>query len=249
MSPWLTGYLDRARSPWASVAFVVPILLTYEIGLYLISPSNEEIRTGADAWLRALVHHIGWTIPFVAPVLLLAGLIAWAWLADEPWRDPVGTWIGMAIESVLLAGLFFVVVQILFPLLAFLGERIHDVIPRLEISTGRTPEMTWEIIVRFLGAGIYEETIFRLIGFTLLRWVFLAGDLSEGWSSGLAAAGSSLAFAAAHHWGGAEAVHATVFLYRVLAGLYFATVFQTRGFGVAVGAHIGYDVLVGLVLR
>ena len=39
-----------------------------------------------------------------------------------------------------------------------------------------------------------------------------------------------------------------VFLFRVLAGLYFTALFVGRGFGVAVGAHAGYDVLVGVSL-
>ena len=36
------------------------------------------------------------------------------------------------------------------------------------------------------------------------------------------------------------------FLFRVLAGLYFTAIYQFRGFGIAVGAHACYDVLVGI---
>ena len=35
------------------------------------------------------------------------------------------------------------------------------------------------------------------------------------------------------------------FIFRWLAGVYFAWVFVVRGFGVAVGAHTAYDILVG----
>ena len=38
------------------------------------------------------------------------------------------------------------------------------------------------------------------------------------------------------------------FVFRTVAGLYFTALFVARGFGVAVGAHIGYDVLVGVVV-
>ena len=48
---------------------------------------------------------------------------------------------------------------------------------------------------------------------------------------------------------GGEAFVGVVFLYRFLAGMFFATLFRIRGFGIAVGAHSGYDVLVGLILR
>ena len=38
-------------------------------------------------------------------------------------------------------------------------------------------------------------------------------------------------------------------LFRTLAGLYFAWLYCVRGFGIAVGAHAGYDVLVGLFVK
>ena len=40
-----------------------------------------------------------------------------------------------------------------------------------------------------------------------------------------------------------------VILFRSVAGLYFTWVYHARGFGIAVGAHAGYDVLVGLLMR
>ena len=45
-----------------------------------------------------------------------------------------------------------------------------------------------------------------------------------------------------------EVFDAYVFLFRTLAGVYFAVLFQLRGFGIAVGAHACYDVLVGVVV-
>jgi hypothetical protein len=80
--------------------------------------------------------------------------------------------------------------------------------------------------------------------------LLLAGDFPRPAATTLAAVVSAVLFAAAHHLGaGLESFQATVFLYRTLAGLYFAWLFALRGFGIAVGAHAGYDVLVGLILR
>ena len=60
---------------------------------------------------------------------------------------------------------------------------------------------------------------------------------------------SSVAFAAVHHLGPTgEAYQGFVFLFRTLAGLYFAVLYQARGFGIAVGTHACYDILVGVVL-
>ncbi len=252
MSPRFAGYLDRTRQPWACILFVVPLLIAYEVGLYAISPMPDEARTGADAWLRTAFVRGGVAFSFAAPLLILVGLGLWSWLAPpRAVVDPLGVWVGMVGESALFAGLLFGLVQLAFPLLAYGGGLLQDSLGRfLEVSPGQPPEATWGMILRYVGAGIYEETIFRLVGFSLLRFLFLAGDLRPSWADGLAAILSSLLFAAAHHWGsGQEHIDVTVFLYRALAGLYFAGVFRTRGFGIAVGAHAGYDVLVGLVLR
>ena len=66
----------------------------------------------------------------------------------------------------------------------------------------------------------------------------------------LAAVGAALAFAAAHHVGpyGEEMATARCFVFRTAAGLYFTALYVVRGFGVAVGAHAGYDVLVGVAV-
>src|SRR5262249_48259180 len=101
----------------------------------------------------------------------------------------------------------------------------------------------------FVGAGIYEEAIFRLGLFTALYWVLKKISPFPLFPFVLAAAVSALLFAAAHHAGPhGEKFDGYVFLFRALAGVYFAFVYQLRGFGIAVGAHAGYDVLVGALV-
>jgi hypothetical protein len=64
----------------------------------------------------------------------------------------------------------------------------------------------------------------------------------------LAMTASALAFAGAHHIGPlAEPCVWFNFIFRWLAGLFFAGVFVLRGFGIAVGAHAAYDILVGVL--
>ena len=66
----------------------------------------------------------------------------------------------------------------------------------------------------------------------------------------LAAFASALVFAGAHHFGpNGDPSDLCVLSFRTFAGVYFAGLYYARGFGVAVGAHAGYDVLVGLIVR
>ncbi len=101
-------------------------------------------------------------------------------------------------------------------------------------------------LIGFLGAGLYEEALFRLTlmptffyGLRLLQTPILAANT-------LAVTGSALLFSLAHHAGSpGEAFTWYAFIFRWLAGVFFAWVFAARGFGVAVGTHSAYDILVG----
>jgi membrane protease YdiL (CAAX protease family) len=63
----------------------------------------------------------------------------------------------------------------------------------------------------------------------------------------LAAAGSAALFSAAHHVGPHGQPYSNyLFLFRLAAGLYFALLYQLRGFGIAVGAHACYNVMVSV---
>jgi hypothetical protein len=244
--------LTETRHPWASVLFVVPLVVFYEVGVRILGPVPDDLRTGADVWTREVLAHFG-VVTWSAPLLLVAGLIVRAlFTARGPLEDPVGAWIAMALQSVLFAAILFVGMQLAYPAIALVGGSIQDPLDRLmavQTDVGSTtPEQTWTSMVRYMGAGIYEETLFRLCLFSVIRLLFVLGDFPEGWSSVLAALLSSLAFAAAHQVGLGH-VNVSIFLYRSVAGIYFAWLYRQRGFGVAVGAHVGFDILVGLVIR
>ena len=103
-------------------------------------------------------------------------------------------------------------------------------------------------MIGFLGAGVYEEALFRL---ALVPCFFGALRLLQTptvLASSLAVTASALLFSLAHHAGSpGEAFTWFAFIFRWLAGVYFAWVFVVRGFGVAVGTHSAYDMLVGWI--
>jgi membrane protease YdiL (CAAX protease family) len=102
------------------------------------------------------------------------------------------------------------------------------------------------VLVGFVGAGIYEESVFRLAMIPAFYWTLRAFQLPSLGANVLAVTASSLFFSLAHHAGSPGEVFTWyAFIFRWLAGVYFAWVFVVRGFGVAVGAHAAYDILVG----
>ena len=111
--------------------------------------------------------------------------------------------------------------------------------------SGRAAGGDWRtLFVLSLGAGIYEEMVFRLVALTLLH--LLLRDvlkLPRFWSYLCMVVVSSVAFAA-YHYLGSEAFSWRSLAFRTIAGVYFALLFLRRGFGVSAFSHSAYDMFV-----
>jgi membrane protease YdiL (CAAX protease family) len=221
--------------------FVLPLLLAYEAGVLVLGLDQPEIfRNGADVWLRWVLSTMGLRHLFWAPCLLVMVLLLWSFRrrSDRP-QDYVSLWVGMTTESVAFALLLWGGCQLLTPVLHRLGVQL--------LATAQSQPAMQQLLC-FVGAGIYEEALFRLLLYCGLRWLLCRVDVPWPGPGILAAIVSALLFSAAHNIGPyGEDFQPYVFAFRTAAGLYFVLLFQLRGFGIVVGAHAGYDVLVGLL--
>lgn len=220
--------------------FVAPFLIAYELGvLWLGGGSAEALRTGADAWVRRGLAALGVTDHWVVPLVLVVGLLAWQASRPRDWRFSPYALAGMAAESVVLALALVGLSKLVdcgFAVLEGNGP------PVLAAGAGHAVAP----LVGFLGAGVYEEAIFRLTLVPLLFLILRGLQTPQVIASAAAVTASALVFSLAHHAGTpGEAFTWFAFVFRWLAGVYFAWVFVVRGFGVAVGTHTAYDVLVG----
>ena len=102
-------------------------------------------------------------------------------------------------------------------------------------------------LLGFVGAGVYEEALFRLM---LLPPVASCAErlgARRGLRIACAVILTSLLFSAAHYVGPhGEAFEAFSFSFRCTAGAFFAVLFVYRGFGIAAGTHALYDIFVSL---
>jgi membrane protease YdiL (CAAX protease family) len=100
-----------------------------------------------------------------------------------------------------------------------------------------------------VGAGVYEELMFRLIFISMA--MMIGADLlrlNRTRTAIVSAVLSALVFAAHHHQPiGAEPFEFSRFAFRSIAGLYLALIFWYRGYGPAAGCHAAYNV--ALVLK
>lgn len=234
------NYWEESRAPLASLMFVSPLLLFYEFGVVLLGP--EAVRNGAEVWLRHLLMNLGFGQYFFLPVLTVGILLAGHHLSRRRWAVRSVTLWGMLVESLFLAGCLRVLLGLQSILFQYLSRWL--------LATGYNA-MDFgfaERAVAFVGAGVYEELVFRLILMNFVVLVLQLLRLSPPMTLWGGVLLSSFLFALAHHIGPfGEPLQLFNFLFRFVAGIFFAVLFLYRGFGIAAGSHAAYDLMVGLI--
>ena len=242
-------YWSDARTPLSSLLFLIPWIVVYEFGVVVMGQDQPDVvRNGADFWMRSALSQLGFGNIFLLPSIVVTMLLASHIFRKNPWHVRFETQLGMLAESVLLAiGLVAV-------------GQCHDIIFRhvavgsVSAEHGASAAILNTIgpvtrAVTFIGAGVYEEVMFRLLLVPAAFMFFRMFEFPSKWAAMMAAVCTSFLFAIAHHIGpSAEALNLFAFSFRAAAGLFFASVFLLRGFGITVGCHAAYDLLVGVLL-
>lgn len=224
-------YWTLSRTPLTSLAFTLPLVLAYEGGVLVLGRGSP--RNGADVWLRHLLDALGFGEYFLLPTLTIVGLLAWHHVRHDRWRFSPAVLLGMCLECLVLAAVLLALARLqnqFWPLF-FQGP----------------PAGLFARFVGFCGAGLYEEVLFRLLLLPAVAWACqrLGSGPAAAWA--WAVFGTSVLFAAAHYVGPlGDAFDLHSFAFRTLAGIFFATLFLVRGFGIAAGTHAAYDMVVGL---
>jgi hypothetical protein len=233
------NYWSAVRRPLPCLIFVMPVLVVYEVGvLWLGGSSAELIRTGADAWMRQALASVGLKDQFLPPLALVIALLGWQAANPRDWRFPPRFLLGMIFES-----LIFAIGLIGLSRLVDLGFAHLESQRPLAVGA---PSSSATAVISFLGAGLYEESLFRLALIPSLYATLRILHTPTVLAQTLAVTASAILFSIAHHAGApGESFTWFAFIFRWLAGVYFAWLFVVRGFGVAVGAHAAYDILVG----
>jgi membrane protease YdiL (CAAX protease family) len=208
---------------------VLPLWLLYE-GLRLSLTPHD--RNGAEALLLSTLGLLGQGTTTVLRVLFAITVLVAAVSIHRrqvPWT-----------RVALVSGLEGMVYGLL---LGPLAGALAASSAQLLASDGRlVPDL-----VGALGAGIFEELVFRMFLLSLLALLLhrAARAFSLPMVSGtiLAVILSGLLFSLFHHLPPAREPFAVpAFLFRTMAGFLLGTLFILRGFGVCVYTHVMYDV-------
>jgi len=243
----LRAYWRRSRSIPYALLFALPLFVAYEaLAAAMNAGAPYELRNVADLLVRRGLALAGVRTTLASSALLVvAGALL---VARERRRDPeplVPRTFGLMLaESAALALCFGSVVgavtgALMGPLARPPGAPVGwAVAAAAPVALGTGAEL-----VLSLGAGLYEELVFRVLLIPALAAALAAGGAGRRAALAGAAVLSALAFSAAHYVGplGDEWALGS-FAFRFVGGLAFSAILVLRGFGIVAWTHALYDV-------
>jgi membrane protease YdiL (CAAX protease family) len=227
----LKRYLDESRELGTSLVLVLPLFIAYQLGVLL----TGGVRNGVDFMTDALMLLVGGSLPGYLAVngvlaLVLVGLLLVMRRRGElhPRTFPF-----VVLESSVYA--------------VFFGAAVIGLIQAIGLGALLATQYSpGNALVLSIGAGLYEEIVFRLFLMGGLFWL-LTSVLKRPrvLSAFVALIVSSFIFSAVHHVGSlGEPFTVSAFTFRFFAGVVLAAIYYVRGLAVAVYTHAIYDVLV-----
>jgi len=236
------GYLRRSMEPLHCLTFLLPFLAFYEIGLHFIA--RPEINA-AHALMHTALRWVGISAYYAPAIGVVVIFLIWQIAGKYSWKVRGTTLLGMLAESIAFT-VPLIVLHSLFVGMQVGGLGSAGLVGRLAAGVQATPGGWFSELVLSIGAGIYEELVFRLALVAGLAYVLerLAGLGRQG--AIVAAVLVSAALFSAFHYLGAsgEVFQWHSFLFRVSAAIYLSVLFASRGFGVTAGAHMIFDCVV-----
>ena len=224
------GYFVWSRDPAVGLFAVLPLWLLYEVLRLSLSPAE---RNGAEVLLLQGIDQFGWRGLLIlrAAFVVLVVFAAWSLVKRNV------PWLRVAAVVVLEGTVYGLLLGPSAAALTSSTSRLLDCSPVAgELAAN---------LVGSLGAGIFEELVFRLGLMGALVWLGLravrASSMPHWIAGAVAVLVSALVFAWFHHLCG-EPYDRTRFVFRTMAGILLGLLMWSRGYGVCVYTHALYDV-------
>lgn len=246
------GHLLRnphVARPLPSLVFLSPLLAFYAFGLLWVRP---DLAARADILVRQIIAPLG-VSGALAPLWLVIGiLLLWHLVRRDPWRVPLPLVGLMAAETALLTVPLFAIMAASSVILHGYLDLAMPAVWEAPSHAAAAPPVWLVVAMTSIGAGIYEELLFRLalVGGVLLAAQRVLNLRSSGLTVAVVLAAAAV-FAGAHTMDDPRQFAWDSFLFRTAAGAYLGYVFVRRGFGIASGVHIVFDLVIklGMVMR
>ena len=177
---------------------------------------------------------VGSYFPLLAVVAIL---LSWHLARKDRWSFDPQLYLGMAAESVVWG----------VPILIIGMAVMRYSTPAFGLPILAAAELPLRSqIVLSVGAGVYEELLFRLIAITVMNMILVdVFEMKIQAAIPIIIVASAVRFSA-YHYLGPEPFDTGKFFFRTGIGIYLAGIYIYRGFGIAVGAHTVYDLILAI---
>lgn len=213
---------------WTDLGLTLPIFVLYHLGVVFL-----PMRNAADVVTNKLTALANQSLPLYASLTVGIGgaYVLLLWGLGQRQILSARRFLFLSVEGVAYAFLMRIV-----------GGWALDALP---LAPPAAMSETGSAVVMSLGAGFYEELMFRVLLFGGGAWLIRTMEgfgptgltMQLGWALLCA-----VAFSGWHHLGpSGESFDLAVFVYRTVCGLVLTAIFAMRGFAPAVWTHVVYD--------
>ncbi len=224
------SYWLVSQEPMACLLLILPMVVVYEVCVWLFGAAHTPIpQLVAHNLIQHFVAWFGTDAAWVPGLAVVVTLVVWQTVRPGRSRPSLRVVLLMIPESIVLTIPLFV-----------LGRVFAQTTGGEAVLGGRAAQ-----VVVVLGAGVYEELVFRFYLVGGLMLLFRHGlVVPRPAAAGGAVIAGALLFAACHF----NPIGATPFAWPAYvmtagAGAYLGLLFVLRGVGISTGCHVAYNIL------
>ena len=229
----MSNYWRYSRSAYYSAVAALPLLVIYEILIVLSQSRYWGIRNAADVWIRTFLMAFDLQAQHITFVLIGISL-ALIPIAKSRAR-------GIKLKANYFALMFA-------ECLAFslvLGVVLQSILRLGGLSSGGPGSGLMQNLALSVGAGLFEEIIFRVILLNLLFLLLSPLLKKKVVTAVVSVLLASFLFSLSHYVGTmADTWQLYSFMFRWTAGLLFTVLYFIRGFAITAYTHALYDIWV-----
>ena len=227
----MNSYLRASRSFHYSIFLTAPILVIYEIGIHLLFRNSiYEVRNTGDLLLKNLLTLLQLNNPLALTIILLTlfGIVMVIGFRRESIPEFRSIYLLYMLGESLVWGVGLFLVMSLVAALPLQMNTLVEGIAQFNLA---------------LGAGIYEELVFRAALIPAFAVIFhRAFGINIRFSQLIALVLAAAIFASFHLF--MEEYQLAVFVQRIAGGILLGLIYVFRGYGIAVYSHVLFNMII-----
>lgn len=229
----MSNYWRFSRSAYYSVVSALPLLVVYEILVIMTQSRYWGIRNAADMWIRTFLMAFDLRAQHLTFVMIG---IAFALIPVAKTRS-----YGVKLK----ANFFLLMLAEAFTYSLVLGGVLQSILRLSGLAAGGPGNGALQNFALSLGAGLFEEIIFRVLLLNLLFFILNYIFKNKVTTAVISVLAASFLFSLSHYIGSmADSWELYSFMFRWIAGMIFTVLYFIRGFAITAYTHALYDIWV-----